>query len=242
MLPQAAPLPAQETPRRFLTHLARMQHAADPESCVTEVLTMIGLENRSEIRMRALSEGERKLVAIGQAFLGAPQVVLLDEPTSALDPWGRQRLRTLVRARRDAGGAVVLASHNLGEAEQLCDEAMVLADGRVQTVAALSSLLHAPDEVRFEIGHCGTLPIDQIRTAVEGITAEFDAQIRVVTVRGIASPAQMERVVGTSLRLLSEAGADVRRVVCGRSLEWALTAMVGLDRGAPPVRTESLRS
>jgi hypothetical protein len=52
----------------------------------------------------------------------------------------------------------------------------------------------------------------------------------------------MERVVGTSFRLLAEAGVEVRRVVCGRSLEHALTVMAGLDHGAPAMRAESLRS
>src|SRR5262245_55722648 len=121
MLPQGALLPKSETPRSFLRHLARVQHAADPDTAAADVLDAIELADRADMRMRALSEGERKLVAIGQAFLGSPAVVLLDEPTSALDPWGRQRLRALVRARREAGGVIVLASHNLGEAEQLCD-------------------------------------------------------------------------------------------------------------------------
>jgi len=242
MLPQAAPLPRHETPRRILVHLARVQRAVAPDAAAAEVLDAIGLAARADLRMRVLSEGERKLVAIGQAFLGAPQVVLLDEPTSALDPWGRQRLRALVRARRDAGAAVLLASHNLAEAEQLCDEAIVLVAGRVQTVGALSTLLHAPDEIRFEIGVSGAIPVAQLRAALAGVIVEFDAETRVLSLQGIGSAAPVERVVGTAFGLLAAAGAEVRRVVCGRSLERALTALVTLDEGRAAEQAEVVRS
>jgi ABC-2 type transport system ATP-binding protein len=229
MLPQGAPLPADETPRRLLAQLARLQHAAAPDDAVAEVLRATGLERAADTRLRALSGGESKLVAIGQAFLGAPRVVLLDEPTSALDPWGLQRLRALIRARRDAGAAVLLASHNLGEAEQLCDEVIVLRDGRVRLVAKLSTLLGASDEVRFEIGLSGRLPVDQIRATLPGVTADFDPEARVLVLGGIGRAQPADRVVATVYRLLGEAGAEVRRVISGRSLEAALTAAVTAD-------------
>jgi ABC-2 type transport system ATP-binding protein len=231
MLPQGAPPPRQETPRGFFSHLAKLQHVADPTACAAEMLEAIGLGHRAKIRIRSLSEGERKLVAIGQAFLGAPRVVLLDEPTSALDPWGRQRLRALIRARRDAGAAVLLASHNLGEAEQVCDEAVVLVDGRVESTGALSTLLRAPREMRLEMGIGGTVPVEAIRAALAGgASVEFDADTRVLTLQATAPLAQAEQVAGATFRLLAEAGVEVRRVVYGRSLERALTSLVTRGR------------
>ena len=226
MLPQGAALPPQETPRRLLVHLARMQHEPDPEACAEKVLDALALAARADLRLRALSEGERKLVAIGQAFLGAPQVVLLDEPTSALDPWGRQRLRALVRARRDEGGAVLLASHNLAEAEQLCDAVMVMVGGRIQALGTLSELLESRDEVRFEVGGAGRLPLEAMRSALPGTAVELDSEARIVTLQGLTRQTTSEQMVATAFRLLAQAGVEVRRVVCGRSLERALTALV----------------
>jgi ABC-2 type transport system ATP-binding protein len=249
MLPQGAPLPRSETPLRLLTHLARLQREADPLASAAEVLDAVGLgDRRASTRMRALSEGERKLVAIGQAFLGAPRVVLLDEPTSALDPWGRQRLRALIRTRRDAGGAVLLASHNLVETEQLCDEALVMVDGRLEAAGALSTLLHTPHEARIELGPSDRVPVDAIRAALVGAGADFDVEARVLTLRATEpkSPGlpdwQAEQACGVALRLLADAHVEVRRVVYGRSLERALTALVTAKRSPATGGTEILRA
>jgi ABC-2 type transport system ATP-binding protein len=243
MSPQGAALPRYETPRRFLAHLARLQRAEKPQESAAEILDAVGLGARGEVRMRALSEGERKLVAIGQAFLGAPRVVLLDEPTSALDPWGRQRLRALVRARRDAGGAVLLASHNLAEAEQLCDEALILVGGRIEAAGPLSTLLHAPAEVRFEIGAGGSVPADDIRAALAETKVDFDPDTRILTLQAIEAASPIEHAAAVALRLLSEAGAEVRRVVYGRSLERALTSLVtGQGRTSAAAGAEIVRA
>ena len=225
MLPQGAPLPPAETPRRILTQLARLQHAPDPAGAAAEILVAVGLEVRADERLRTLSEGERKLVAIGQAFLGQPEVILLDEPTAALDPWGRRHLRALVRARRDTGAAVMLSSHNLPEAEQLCDEAIVLRQGCIQSSGALTDLLGASDQVRFEIGRAGRLPIESLRRVLPNVDAHFEPETRTLTLASLRSPEQMDQVVAITFRLLGEVGAEVRRVVYGRSLEGALTAL-----------------
>ena len=225
MLPQGAPLPPDETPRRFLILLARLQHAADPDAAVAEVLAAVGLSGKADLRMRTLSAGESKLVAIGQAFLGSPQVILLDEPTSALDTRGRQRLRALVRGHRERGAAVVLASHNLSEAEQLCDDVIVLRAGRIALTGRMSELLGALDQARLEIGLAGRLPLDELRAALSTVTVEREAETGALTLLGFRSAAELDRGVTIALQLLNAAGAEVRRVVRGRSLEGALTAL-----------------
>jgi ABC-2 type transport system ATP-binding protein len=230
MLPQGAPLPGAETPRRILTQLACLQRAPDPAGAAAEILAAVGLEPRADERLRTLSEGERKLVAIGQAFLGRPEVILLDEPTAALDPWGRRHLRALVRARRDTGAVVMLSSHNLPEAEQLCDDAIVLRRGRIQSAGALSDLLGVSDEVRFEIGRAGRLPIESIRRVLPNVAVHFEPETRTLTLVGLRLSEQMDQVVATTSRLLTEVGAEVRRVVYGRSLEGALTALTTSER------------
>jgi len=240
MLPQGVPLPPDETPRRFLIQLARLQHAGDPEATAEEVLRALALEGaEADARLRTLSAGERKLVAIGQAFLGAPEVILLDEPTSALDPWGRQRLRAMVRARRDAGAAVLLASHNLGEAEQLCDEAVVLHEGRVQTQGTLFSLMRAADEVRFELGVGGRLPLAELGAALPGVDVVFDPDARTLALAGQGSGRPIEAVVTTTFRILAAAGVQVRRVACGQSLEGALTGTIGAEQRAREDATDA---
>ena len=229
MLPQGAPLPVDETPRRILMHLARLQLVAQPAAAVDDVLDAVGLKRVAETRLRNLSGGERKLIGIAQAFLGQPEVVLLDEPTSALDPWGRQRLRSLVRGRREAGAAIVIASHNLAEAEQLCDEAVVLDAGRVAAAGPLAALLGPPGEVRFELGQTGRLPLEAIKAALPGVRTAVEGEQRSLVLSAIEPAARVESVVQTTYRLLGEAGVDVRRVITGRTLEAALTGPASAD-------------
>ena len=224
MLPQGAPFrrPRHRGGSSRSSHDCSTPH---PAGAAAEILVAVGLEVRADERLRTLSEGERKLVAIGQAFLGQPEVILLDEPTAALDPWGRRHLRALVRARRDTGAAVMLSSHNLPEAEQLCDEAIVLRQGCIQSSGALTDLLGASDQVRFEIGRAGRLPIESLRRVLPNVDAHFEPETRTLTLASLRSPEQMDQVVAITFRLLGEVGAEVRRVVYGRSLEGALTAL-----------------
>ncbi len=80
----------------------------------------------------SLSAGQKTRVALAKALINEPEVLLLDEPTASLDPdtadWVRARLETFRRAR---GATILLASHNLGEVERLCDRVIMLKQGRI---------------------------------------------------------------------------------------------------------------
>jgi ABC-2 type transport system ATP-binding protein len=141
VLPQSAGLHPDETPERFLTFAARLQGLPAPAEAARAMLSDLGLSGQVRRRARTLSPGEQRLVAIGQAFLGDPKVILLDEPTEALDPWGRVRLRRMVRAHQQRGAAILIASHNLVEVERMCDVVAVMADGRLITCGPLATLV-----------------------------------------------------------------------------------------------------
>ena len=97
-----------------------------------QLLEQLGLADRAEERVAGYSSGMRQRLALARALLPDPPLLLLDEPTAALDPVASRDVRELVaRLAREQSHSVLLCSHNLVEAQQLCDRVVVLEHGRV---------------------------------------------------------------------------------------------------------------
>ena len=88
---------------------------------VDEMLALLSLEQRADVRMLALSGGETRRVDLACTLMGSPELVVLDEPTTGLDPESRREVWRLVSDLRDAGATVLLTPHYLEEAETLAD-------------------------------------------------------------------------------------------------------------------------
>jgi len=103
-----------------------------PAKRVEEVIELVGLTSRINDPVKAYSHGMRQRLALAQALLPNPSLILLDEPTEGLDPEGIHETRELIRSLRDRLGlTVVLSSHLLHEVEQLCDRVAVLQKGKL---------------------------------------------------------------------------------------------------------------
>jgi len=101
-----------------------------PRSRMEEVVRLVGLEERIHDPVRTYSHGMRQRLALAQALLPDPEVVMLDEPTEGLDPAGIQEVRALIqRLRAEREMTVILSSHLLHEVEQLCDRVAILHSG-----------------------------------------------------------------------------------------------------------------
>lgn len=98
-----------------------------------QILERLGLEEgRSREPMRLLSRGQQQKVAVARAFLTSPQLMLLDEPTTGLDPRSKHEVQRFVaEARGESAVAVLLTTHDMAEAELLCDRLAFLAGGRM---------------------------------------------------------------------------------------------------------------
>jgi ABC-2 type transport system ATP-binding protein len=95
-----------------------------------EVVRLVGLEERIHDPVRAYSHGMRQRLALAQALLPNPELVLLDEPTEGLDPAGIHEMRAMIlKLREEQGMTVILSSHILHEVEQLCDRVAILHHG-----------------------------------------------------------------------------------------------------------------
>ena len=122
-----------------------------PRTRVDEVLETVGLLPRAHDRVGSYSHGMKQRLAIAQALLHHPPLIILDEPTSGLDPFGMVEVRQLVRQlAQQMGVTVVLSSHLLTEVQQVCDRVAILSHGRLVMEGAVSDLLN-PGEVIYSI-------------------------------------------------------------------------------------------
>ena len=104
--------------------------AATPRSRILEVVEWVGLSGKENAKVRTYSHGMRARLALAQALLPNPRLLILDEPSDGLDPEGIYEMRlTIQRLRRELGLTILLSSHLLNEVEQLCTRIAVLNKG-----------------------------------------------------------------------------------------------------------------
>jgi ABC-2 type transport system ATP-binding protein len=98
---------------------------------VDEMLTLLSLEDRADVRMLALSGGEVRRVDLASALMGDPELVILDEPTTGLDPESRREVWRLIDGLRERGATVLITTHYLEEAETLADRLEIMHAGAI---------------------------------------------------------------------------------------------------------------
>lgn len=119
-----------------------------------ELRDRVGLTRVRRTRVKHLSGGEERRLLIAIALVGRPTLVLLDEPSAGLDPEMRRDIATLVREIRAAGATVLMTTHHLDEAQQLCDRVAIMARGRIVLSGSPDDLareLAAPSQVSFTV-------------------------------------------------------------------------------------------
>lgn len=141
-LPEAANGFTSLTILEFLTFAAEARGlwGAQQKSALERVVDMIGLGSALGQCLGQLSKGWRQRAWLGQALLHDPPVLILDEPTDGLDPLQKTHLRTLL-ARLSADKTILMSTHILEEAEELCDHLIILAGGRVAADVRKAELL-----------------------------------------------------------------------------------------------------
>lgn len=112
---------------------------------IPELLERVGLADRAREPIARFSKGMVQRLALAQALLAEPELLVLDEPLEGLDYHARLLLRDVVAEQRRAGRTVLIVSHALGEVAQVCDRVAVLVRGRLVCVHSLAALLRDPD-------------------------------------------------------------------------------------------------
>jgi ABC-2 type transport system ATP-binding protein len=135
-----------------------------------EVLGLVGLEEKARTQSADLSGGQRQRLAVALALVNDPDLVFLDEPTTGLDPQARRKLWDVIRDLKEAGKTVLLTTHYMEEAEQLCDRVAVMDHGQVIALDTPPALIHQHfQETAIEFVALGEPPRERL-AALPGVT------------------------------------------------------------------------
>lgn len=129
-LPETVPLYTEMTIFDYLHFMADLRHLPKAEDTILETLEMVGLLDRAEGYIGNLSKGMRQRVGLAQALLHKPEVLILDEPTIGLDPVQIIEVRKLIK-EIGKERTVLLSTHNLSEAQQVCDRILIINKGKI---------------------------------------------------------------------------------------------------------------
>ena len=191
-LPEQPPLYLEETPREYLRFIAeakRVPHRSLREE-VDRVMEETQISDVADRLMKNLSKGYRQRVGIAQTLLGSPKVIILDEPTVGLDPIQVVEIRELIK-NLGKRHTVILSSHILTEVQQMCDEIIIIAKGKLiayDTTENLEKLLQP--KVTLEIQtDAGQEESEAVLTAVPGVEkAEYFSEDGFLTILLTTAP------------------------------------------------------
>lgn len=129
-LPETVPLYPDMTVREYLEYMANLRHLKNIEKRVAETLEQVGMADRANGYISNLSKGMRQRVGLAQALIHQPEVLILDEPTIGLDPAQVVNIRKLIK-EIGQDKTVILSTHILPEAQQICDRVMIINKGHI---------------------------------------------------------------------------------------------------------------
>ena len=125
-----------------------------------ELIAMVGLETKTDARIKTLSGGQRRRLDLALGLVGDPDLIFLDEPTTGFDPAARRKSWELVEGLTALGKTVLLTTHYLDEAQHLADRIVVLSEGRILAEGTPQTLGAAQaTTVRFTVADVGDLPV-----------------------------------------------------------------------------------
>ena len=131
------------TARQNLKFFGTLAEMSDPEIAARtdELLKMFDLSDHADVRTGTFSKGMKQRLALARAWLSRPKLLFLDEPTSSLDPEAAVQVRELIAdVRQKEGTTVLICSHNLDEAQRLCDHLLIMRKGSAVAMGTLDEL------------------------------------------------------------------------------------------------------
>jgi ABC-2 type transport system ATP-binding protein len=137
---------------RSVEFAARLNGLTDPQLArhIRDLLAAVGLPEDAK-DARQYSRGMQQRLALAQALINDPDLLILDEPAAALDPAGVQQVRELLRSARQAGKSIFFSSHQLAEVEQICDRIAFLNHGQLIRYGSLRELQGQSGRIAIEV-------------------------------------------------------------------------------------------
>ncbi|WP_170210133.1 alpha/beta fold hydrolase [Saccharopolyspora antimicrobica] len=183
-----------------------------------EVLQIAGLGSAAHRRVRGYSQGMKQRLAIAQAMLGLPELLVLDEPTNGLDPPQIHQMREILRRYAATGRSVLVSSHLLAEVEQTCTHVVVMHNGRLVTTGSVADIVAVDGAATFRVDEPQQAAA-ALRT-IEGLgQVEVDGDLVHADLSG--------HKAAVAVNVLVDSGVSVHQVGPRRRLEDAFLQLVG---------------
>ena len=151
VVPQELNLDSFFSPREVMDLQAGLYGVPKRQRQTMEILEALGLEDKADIYSRSLSGGMRRRLLVAKALVHSPPVVVLDEPTAGVDVELRQSLWEYMKMLNDAGTTILLTTHYLEEAQEMCDEIAIINHGEIVAQDSTSALLARLDRKEARI-------------------------------------------------------------------------------------------
>ncbi|MCF8479760.1 MAG: ABC transporter ATP-binding protein [Rhodospirillum sp.] len=171
VVPQELNLDPFFSPREALEVQAGMYGVPKGERRTMEILDAVGLADKADAYARTLSGGMRRRLLVAKAMVHTPPILVLDEPTAGVDIELRKQLWDYVRSLNTMGTTVVLTTHYLEEAQELCDEIAIINEGALVACEPTTTLLHRLDSKSLSIQV--TEHLDSLPPALAALGAEI---------------------------------------------------------------------
>ena len=142
------------------------------QAWIDELLENLGLTDKADVNMRALSGGMKRRVLVAQALVHRPQVIILDEPTAGVDVELRQSLWAFISRLHHDGHTIILTTHYLEEAEQLCERIAILKKGEVVALDRTSTLLQQLAGVRLVVKTHNELNLGSLPAEIQAMNTQ----------------------------------------------------------------------
>lgn len=200
-LPETVALHPSLTGRETLDFYAKLKK--QPENKNAELLARVGIAQAANRRVGTYSKGMRQRLALAQALLGDPKVLLFDEPTTGLDPESRQMFYRITRELKEQGATVLLCTHALSELRDYADRVVVmkngqkLADGTMDELQSQSGL---PARISVRLHREAALPEPWRQTGALSYLAECAPDEKITLLRqlgGLDNVAQIDMLAPT---------------------------------------------
>jgi ABC-2 type transport system ATP-binding protein len=140
---------------------------------INELLDLVGLTKARRQRLGTYSKGMLQRIGLAQALIHHPKLLILDEPTAGVDPAGSREIRDLICGLRERGITVLLSSHLLAQAQEICDRVGILADGALVREGRLEELIAIENQTELILENAS----GELLHEIEGLAAKSNARV-----------------------------------------------------------------
>lgn len=198
------------TPAQLLELQAGLYGVPKNERRTKEILDMVGLADKANAYTRSLSGGMRRRLMVAKAMVHSPPILVLDEPTAGVDVELRKQLWENVKALNARGVTILLTTHYLEEAQELCDQIAIINHGRVIANEDTESLLSRIDnkEIRFRLDR----PMEKMPEDLAKLSAKKAGKRSVIVPYRPA-----DEVVGRIIKIIQDAGYGIADITTSES-------------------------